>query len=118
MAVHPTRAEKLGLKLRRSMDSERDLVEIKALFSEILLAKYRTHATMAQKLVATGDRLLIEFDRGAGRKTAAGNPPLWTGLWKDGEVLGQNLMGKLMMEVRGVLKQESEKELTCPAVSG
>jgi len=109
MAVRPDRAAQLGLKLRKWSDDPRDLVEIRALFTEILLAKYRANPPMAEKLVATGSKLLIEFDRGAERKALGGNPPLWTGLMKDGEVHGRNLMGELMMEVRAVLTEEQPR---------
>lgn len=103
MAVRPESAARIGLKLRKWSDDIRDLAEIRALFTEILLAKYRANPLAARKLVATGTATLVEFDRGAGRKTAAGKPPLWTGLVKEGKLQGQNLMGELMMEVRAVL---------------
>lgn len=115
MAVKPDRAAMLGLKLRKWSDDERDMKEIRALFNEILLAKYHANPPMAKKLVATGHQLLIEFDRGAARQVANGNPPLWTGLWRDGEVLGRNLMGELMMQVRDTLKQEQEQAVASAA---
>lgn len=106
MAVKPERAAKLGLKLRRFSDDERDLGEIKKLFTEILLAKYRANSSARAKLLATGKKQLVEFDRGAKRLADKGRPPLWTGLVQDGEVVGRNLMGELMMEVREMLSEE------------
>ena len=107
MAVKPERAAKLGLKLRRFSDDERDLEEIKKLFREILMAKYRANPIARAKLLATKKKLLVEFDRGAKRLADKGTPPLWTGLVKDGEVVGRNLMGEMMMEAREMLSQES-----------
>ena len=42
--------------------------------------------------------------------TAKGAPPRWTGLVKDGKLLGQNLMGELMMEARATLRREVQEE--------
>lgn len=106
MAVKPERARKLGLRLRKWSDDARDMTEMRVLFTEILLAKYRANAEHKAKLLSTYSKVLVEFDRGAGRATAVGKPPLWTGLVVDGRVAGQNLMGKLMMEVRETLQKE------------
>lgn len=104
MAVEPKRAKGLGLELRSLPHDGRDLEERKALFSELLVAKYQANADALAALLSTGNKVLIEFDRGAGRRTKAGDPPLWTGLVEEGTVLGQNVMGELMMEVRAKLR--------------
>ena len=107
-AVKPVHAAKIGLHLLRSMDDERDLDEIKALFVDILLAKYRANPLARSLLLGTGTKVLVEFSRSAGRETKAGRPPLWTGLMVDGRVVGSNLQGELQMQVRSMLLEESE----------
>ena len=54
-------------------------------------------------LKATGDATLVEFGRGAARQVAMGKPVIWTGLVKDGKVIGGNLMGRIMQMVRSEL---------------
>ena len=75
--------------------------------ASMLLSKYRRNPLLRYKLLATGDVMLIEFDRGAKRESEAGRPPLWTGMVKDGVLYGQNLMGNMMMEVRDQLAAEA-----------
>jgi predicted NAD-dependent protein-ADP-ribosyltransferase YbiA (DUF1768 family) len=106
MAVHPKRAEHLKIKLRKSKDDPRDMDEIKRIFKAALLSKYRRNPLLRCKLVATWGVTLIEFDRMAKHHSEAGRPPLWTGMVKDGKLYGQNLMGKMMMEVRDQLAGE------------
>ena len=106
MAVHPDRAENLKIRLRRSKDDPRDMDEIKRIFKAALLSKYRRNPLLLCKLVATWGVTLIEFDRMAKYHSEAGRPPLWTGMVKDGKLYGQNLMGKMMMEVRAQLAGE------------
>ena len=108
MAVKAKRAKKLGVVLRRFGDEPRDMQEIKTLFRALLRAKFRANEGSRKKLLDSGEKLLVEFDRGAGRETAKGNPPLFTAMVKDNKVLGQNLMGELMMEVRRELRSELE----------
>lgn len=100
MASLPTRSVELGLTFEcyeESHDREEELI---AIFKEILIAKYTQNPLSLSALKATGDATLVEFGRLAGRDTAAGRPPLWTGLVKDGQILGNNLMGRIMEMVR------------------
>ena len=82
----------------------------RSLFAEILLAKFRANPASLAALLDTCDVLLVEFGRLAGSLSAKGAPPRWTGLVKDGKLLGQNLMGELMMEARATLRREVQAE--------
>ena len=78
-------------------------------FKRILLSKYRNPELNAI-LLATGDRYLLEFCRGAKKRELMGeDPEICGGLAEDlpdgrCHVYGQNLMGKLMMTVRSELR--------------
>ena len=41
----------------------------------------------------------MEFDRGSHREALKGKQTKWTGLVKDGELFGYNLMGKILMHL-------------------
>jgi predicted NAD-dependent protein-ADP-ribosyltransferase YbiA (DUF1768 family) len=81
-----------------------------AQFKRILLSKYRRHPELKAGLLATGDRYLLEFCKGAKRRELTGNEPeRWGGIAEeqsDGRwyVFGDNAMGKLMMAVRDELR--------------
>lgn len=107
MAVKPERAKKLGVKLRRDFDDPRDIKEIARIFKELLYLKFTRNPELGRMLLATGDKILVEWDKGAGRQTLAGKPPLFSGILKDGRVLGQNLMGRLLMRTRKRLMREN-----------
>lgn len=103
LASHPDRAKKLGLTMRWHDESQRSEESLSSFFTDILKCKYTQNPEFYEVLKATGDTRLIEFGRDAGHKTAAGKPPLWTGLVKEDEVLGKNLMGRIMEGVRAEL---------------
>lgn len=98
MASKRERAAAIGLTM--VTDSELDEDALSDIFRPILRAKFKHNPVHTAALLATGDKLLIEFDRGAERETAKGRPPLWTGLVKDDVLYGRNLMGRLLAEVR------------------
>ena len=106
MAVDSKRAKRLGIKLKRARDDPNDLSLIESLFKRALYAKFSSDAELRKMLVDTGNKILVEFDRGAERRTKAGQPPLFTGLVKEGRLFGQNLMGRLLMGVREKLQAE------------
>lgn len=116
MAVDAKRAKRLGIELRRARDAPEDRKLIESLFKRVLHAKFSGDAQLRKVLLDTGDKVLVEFDRAAGRRTEAGSPPLFTGLLKGGKVLGQNLMGRLLMETRGQLRAEACACATGPAI--
>jgi predicted NAD-dependent protein-ADP-ribosyltransferase YbiA (DUF1768 family) len=108
MAVNPNRAKRLGITLSRARDDPADLSLIKSLFERALYAKFSGDAELRKMLVDTGDTILVEFDRTAGRQTKVGKPPLFTGLFKDSHIHGKNLMGHLLMGVRKKLRMEND----------
>lgn len=114
MAVKPEIARRLRLRLNRFRESEDRLQEMKALFHEILRAKYTQNESSRKALLGTENHHLVEFSRGAERETKQGRPPLWTGMVVGGrkegktivggELVGTNLQGDLQMEVRAALR--------------
>jgi predicted NAD-dependent protein-ADP-ribosyltransferase YbiA (DUF1768 family) len=89
---------------KRSFDER----ECEAIFTELLLLKYRTHADLKSVLLDTGDAYLLEFDRSARRRFDKDSNDVvrWAGMVVDGRVIGHNQMGALMMKVREVLRAE------------
>lgn len=55
---------------------------------------------LARVLLSTGDRYILEFDRGAGRAKRKGSKARWGGLVENDRVVGSNQMGALLMRVR------------------
>ena len=107
LAVKRPMAKKLGLTLLPQED-RLDIDETSRLFTELLLAKFRANPELCAMLLETGNKTLVEFDRGAERRSKSGDPPLFTGLvGKDGVLYGQNLMGKLLMDVREIIRLEN-----------
>lgn len=98
MASKKERATAIGLTMLT--DEELDMDELSCIFRPILRAKFKHNPVHTAALLATGDKVLIEFDRGAARETEKGNPPLWTGLVKNNVLYGRNLMGCLLMDMR------------------
>ena len=76
----------------------------------ILMADLFINAELKAILLATGDRYLLEFCRGAKRRELQGKQPeRWSGLAEkqpDGRcyVFGDNTMGKLLMKIRQELR--------------
>ena len=109
MASHPDRAKKLGLRMLHldpEVSAETRIEEIRRLFKRILIAKYAANAEHRRALLASGDKLIVEFDGKAEHATSKGSPPLWTGMVSksSGRLFGRNLMGELLMEVRAELR--------------
>ena len=103
MASNPSRAQRLGLRMLPKQAETADRIpEMIELFRRGLHAKFAQNPEMRAMLLATGDKRLVEFGRGAERETKKGNPPLWNGMWVEStkEVVGRNLMGEIMMQVR------------------
>ena len=106
MAVRPDVARKLSIKLVPVDESDKYMESMCALFHELLMCKYRQNEFLCSVLMGTGKKTLVEFSRGAEREAKKGKPPLWTGMVVGGEVVGQNLQGRLQMEVREELRPE------------
>ena len=63
----------------------------------------------AETLKGTGTEYLVEFDRGARRRSLAGDPPFWTGMVDDdGTLHGENFMGRCQMRLRGELARAEQ----------
>jgi ribA/ribD-fused uncharacterized protein len=79
-----------SLPLRADWEQVKDDVMQKA-----VLQKFRTHADIREILLATGDEVLVE------------NSPIdyYWGCGKDGS--GRNKLGKILMEVREILRKEN-----------
>jgi len=99
---NPKDAKDLGRKVKGYSDEEWAKVRYKKMF-EVCMAKFSQNQDQRETLLNTGDRVLVEaspYDRvwGVG----------WH--WTDPEILhelnwrGQNLLGKVLMEVRESLK--------------
>lgn len=90
-AETPHQAAKLG---RGLANIRPDWEEVKVdIMREGLLAKYRQNEKMRKLLLSTGDRPIHEYTP---------HDKIWG--WWDGS--GQDLLGKLLIEVREILKRE------------
>ena len=117
MAVKPGRMEKLGLSAgegKPDLDTDAYIDQVAVpRFGEILVNKYRKNPKMLSALLATGDKHLVEFNKGAERQGEA-NPPLWTGLVSKtqvddqgrGKLCGDNLQGEIQMLLRDFFRRE------------
>lgn len=94
MVVKEERNGKLEVPLKLKKG---DLEGKDEIFMRILLAKWEASKKFRDALRASGDRVLVELDRGAARKNGKS---VWGGVVKNGVVVGENRMGKLMMELR------------------
>jgi len=68
---------------------------------ELLKNKFEKNPEYLEVLMSTGEKTLIEFDRHAGSSRGS----KWGGLFKDGNIVGENRMGKYLMEVREFFKK-------------
>jgi len=91
-ASTPTQAKKLGrsrsVRLRPNWENVKDNI-----MREAVMAKFSTHDELKKLLLETGDEQLIE------------NAPMdsYWGCGKNGN--GKNMLGKILMETRGILGQ-------------
>lgn len=105
MATKPTVAAKLGLKLKRNWNedkqSEQDLIDM---FVPILIAKYTANPRFKQVLLDTNKNTLVEFSKSAIRDPSSSR---WTGLVdkETGLLHGGNLQGRIHMIVRHMLRE-------------
>ena len=76
--------------------------ELEERWLPILRAKYGQNDDMKKALLDTGDQYLLEFDRGATRTDS-----FWGGIDDaDGNIIGNNFMGRMLMKVRDELRAE------------
>ncbi len=92
--LNPSQAKRLGRKVQLRPDWE--LFKLEAM-KICLVSKFGYHKELADKLLATGDRDLVEGNYW--------NDEFWGVSWKG----GQNHLGKLLMEVREGIRKSREK---------
>lgn len=117
----PKQAKAIGATKFESFDGETWNRICRTVVKRGVSAKFRQHPELREILLGTGHELLAECsptDRkwGTGTDTEHSDPLLWT---------GQNLLGRILMEVRDELRQEERmggafftdwcsSETTCP----
>lgn len=92
---HPGRAKSLG----RRVDLREDWEEIKnkVMFTGVML-KFLTHESLQQRLLNTGDVLLFEGNTWDDR--------VWGVVWDEERGwVGENRLGRILMDVREILKE-------------
>ena len=70
------------------------------LMKECLLLKLEQHPELKQKLIETGDATILEDCTSHDRESAR----FWGMVFKDGDWKGENILGKLWMEIREEIK--------------
>lgn len=92
-ADHPAKAEKIAKKHKKA--ERKDWKQVKKIFmTRGLYIKCCTHPEVSEALLATGDQVIVE---------QAQYDYYW-GCGRDGR--GNNAYGKVLMEVRGKLREE------------
>lgn len=76
------------------------------LMKECLELKLEQHPDLKEKLIATGDATIIEDCTTHDRESAR----FWGAVKKDGKWVGENVFGKLWMEIRGELVKNQNKK--------
>lgn len=94
VGLNPSQAKKLGRKVELRPDWEHFKIEAMRM---CLVNKFGYNDELADKLLATGDRDLVEGNYW--------NDEFWGVSWKG----GQNNLGKLLMEVREGIRKSRQK---------
>lgn len=84
------------------------------LFIDLLVSKFKKNRSARKVLLGTGDAYLLEESRLAKNAATQGmQVPYWGGkIDKDTMMLyGSNTMGKIMMEVRDLMKEYEDRML-------
>jgi ribA/ribD-fused uncharacterized protein len=94
LATTPGRAKKMGrqVTLRPDWEAVKDKV-----MRTGLLHKFAPGSDLASKLIATGAEELIEGNNWGDVR--------WGKVWKGGELVGENRLGRLLMEIRKGLQE-------------
>ena len=69
---------------------------------KIIRLKVESYSWMRKKLIESGDRFIYE---NVGRRRNRGNNMFWGGYFEEGKFYGENILGKLWMELRRELKK-------------
>ena len=102
MVVNPDWNRKLATPLKL-VTRDVSPKQMSDLWMRILTTKFEACPQFRTALKASGNKLLVEFDRMAKSKSDKGKEPFWTGMVKDGVIYGHNMMGKYMMSVRATM---------------
>lgn len=100
LASNPKYGKALGI--HTTMDYTRERLNedlLRSVWTFLLRKKYLSNPTHLSTLVDTGDKKLIEFERGSTKE----KPAFWGGCVKsnsDGVLYGRNFMGEMMQVVR------------------
>ena len=98
----------LGEQARQRRVGHARAVSQEDLWGQILAAKAAASAEYAETLKSTSEDYLVEYDRGAKRRSLAGDTPFWTGIVDDdGTLHGENFMGRCQMRLRAKLVAEA-----------
>jgi N-glycosidase YbiA len=101
-AEHSPMAAKMIAKREKAKmvvvpQSEEDVANM----AMVLRLKLEQHPELKQKLLDTGDEIIVEDCS----KRPGGSGTFWGAVLKDGEWVGENVLGKLWMRLREELKQ-------------
>lgn len=94
-APTPGKAKRLGRRVQLRKDWES--IKIGNMKS-FLVQKFYSNAELKQKLIDTGDKQLIEGNNWGDK--------FWGMVQEDGQWVGENNLGKLLMEVRSILQNK------------
>lgn len=104
MASNKKHAKKLGIEESEYNYEIEHLPEdeLEERWLPILRAKYAPNTPMRKTLLETGEEYLLEFDRGATRRDS-----FWGAIDdEDGNITGNNFMGRMLMKVRDEIRSE------------
>lgn len=99
----------MGVKMRAKREKAKRIVEPQseqdlANMEMVLRLKLEQHPELKQKLLDTGDKTIIEDCT----RRPGGSGKFWGAVLKDGQWVGENMLGKLWMKLRGELKSEAK----------
>jgi predicted NAD-dependent protein-ADP-ribosyltransferase YbiA (DUF1768 family) len=92
----------VGKSLKYERERNQDNVQ-RAVWRDLLTRKYVANKLHRDTLLSTGDKTLVEFEKGS----TLARPSFWGGCVRDGTVVGENFMGQMLQEVRSKLKEQS-----------
>lgn len=99
---NPSDAKKFGRKVKNFNDKEWDKVKEQIMF-DVVFAKFNSNILLKKELISTNNKIIVEaspFDKIWGVGLDQNNPDILDeNKWK-----GQNLLGKVLMNVRNKLK--------------
>ena len=98
-ANSPMLAARLGRDRKQKLRRDWESVKV-AVMRKAVRAKFTQHQELRELLLATGDAKLVEHTE---------NDDYWG---DGGDGSGKNMLGRILMEVRGTLRNEGESQVT------